>query len=384
MKMHKLLPYLLLAVAMVLPLASGCQTSSPIEQAVICQAVSKSGEPMQVTDNLTPDIGTIYCSVKLAAVQPKSIVKADWYLVKSSEAKLTDTIIGTGSVAAETPYVVCSFTRAGELLPRGDYQVNLYFDNKFVQSVPFQVQGAPAASNATLTDTTMCPSIDLLTEKPISSVSTFPNDASIIYCSTKVNGAQFNDQVKARWTYISGELAGFQGKTIAEQSTKVEGREYISFSLSPKAGKPFYLGDYSLGLYVDDRELVNLPFSVVAPADIKGPYIGETAIYAYTDNKTNVLNASAIFPVNISEVDFRVKIYNAPADTEMNIQWIIAKSDEAAVDNYLVKEDKNKIDGTLVVVAQMISGKDKFVKGDYVVKLLLDGQEKVAVPFKVQ
>ncbi len=68
----------------------------------------------------------------------------------------------------------------------------------------------------------------------------------------------------------------------------------------------------------------------------------------------------------------------------MNVQWIIAKSDEAAVDNYLVKEDKNKIDGTLEVAAKLTSGKDKFVRGDYVVKLLLDGQEKAAVPFKVQ
>ncbi|MCX6001212.1 MAG: hypothetical protein NTY79_01545 [Chloroflexi bacterium] len=54
------------------------------------------------------------------------------------------------------------------------------------------------------------------------------------------------------------------------------------------------------------------------------------------------------------------------------------------MDNYLVKEDKNKIDGTLEVAAKLIAGKNKFVRGDYVVKLLLDGQEKAAVPFKVQ
>jgi len=83
-------------------------------------------------------------------------------------------------------------------------------------------------------------------------------------------------------------------------------------------------------------------------------------------------------------VSFTVRMYNVPADTEMNLQWIIAKSDEAGVDDYLAKEDKSKIEGTLEITSKLISVKDNFVKGDYVVKLLLDGQEKAAVPFKVQ
>lgn len=384
MKINKLLLYLLVAIAMVLPLASGCINKSPIDQAVICQAVSKAGEPLMVADNLTPDVKTIYCSIKLAAVQPKSIVKAEWYLVKSAEAGLTDTLIGAGTVAAETPYVVCSFARAEALLPRGEYQIKLYFDNKFVQSVPFQVQGEPATSAATLSEATLCSSVDILTEKPIVSVSIFPNDASSIYCSVKVSGAQFNDQVKARWTYVVGELEGFQGKTVAERSSKVEGREYVYFSFGPKEGQPFPKGDYSLGLYVNDRELVKLPFTVVAPADLKGPYVGEMAIFTYKDKEKKEVNTSAVFTTDMSEVDFQIKIYNAPADTEMNVQWIITRSDDAGLMDYLVNEDKNKIEGTMLQTAKMISVKDKFVKGDYVVKLLLDGQEKAAVPFKVQ
>ena len=50
-------------------------------------------------------------------------------------------------------------------------------------------------------------------------------------------------------------------------------------------------------------------------------------------------------------------------------------------------EGRLAADGPLVVDTGRFTGrsvKDKFVKGDYVVKLLLDGQEKVAVPFRVQ
>ena len=383
MKMHKLLPYLLLAVVMVLPLA-GCINTSSIESAVICKEVSKSMAPLVVADNFTPDIKTIYCSVKLAAVQPKSNVRAEWYIVKSAEAGLTDTIIGTNNVAAETPYVAFPFIRGETLLPRGEYQVKLYFDNKFVQSVPFQVQGEAAASLATLSELALCSSIDMLTNKPISSVKIFPFDTRRIYCSVKVSGADFNDQVKSRWTYVGGDYEGLKGKTVAEASTKVEGSEYVSLSIGMPEGKYIPTGDYSVKLYVGDKEQVSLPFTVVSPADIKGPYVGETTIFTYKDKEKKEINATAVFPADMGEVDFRARIYNAPVDTEMNIQWIIASSDEAGVDNYLAKEDKSEVEGTLEITSKLISVKDKFVKGDYVVKLLLDGQEKAAVPFKVQ
>ena len=383
MKMYKIMVYLLAAIALVLPLA-GCINASSIESAVICKEVSKTGEPLQVTDNLTPDIGTIYCSVKLASPSAKSKLKAEWYVVKSEEAGLNDYLIGTETVAADAPYVVFAFARSEKLLPRGDYQVKLYFDDKFVQSVPFYVQGQAAASAVTLSDATICAGIDRLTGKPIAGTGIFPSDALSIYCSVKVSGARFNDQVKARWTYVGGELTGAKDQKIAESAVKVEGREYIYYSFGPKAGQPFPRGDYSLGLYVDDRELVNLPFTVVAPEDIKGPYVGLIAIYSYKDEEKKEVNATASFPVDTSEINFAARIYNAPADTEMNIQWIIAKSNEAGVDNYLIKEDKNIIEGTLEIATKLISGKDKFVKGDYVVKLLLDGQEKAAVPFRVQ
>ncbi len=258
---------------------------------------------MQVTDNLTPDIGTIYCSVKLTSPSAKSKLKAEWYVVKSEEAGLNDYLIGTETVAADSPYAVFAFARSDKLLPRGDYQVKLYFDDKYVQSAPFYVQGQAAASSTTLSDATTCAGLDQLTGKPVSITGIFPSDASSICCSVKVSGAQFNDQVKARWTYISGELAGFQGKTIAEQSAKVEGREYLSYSFGPKAGQPFPRGDYSVGLYVDDRELVNLPFSVVAPADIKGPYVGELAIYAYTDNRNERCSIRRLYSLRIYSRD---------------------------------------------------------------------------------
>lgn len=384
MNINKLLLYLVMAVAMVLPVASGCINKSPVDQAVICKAVSRSREPLMVADNLTPDVKTIYCSVKLAAVQPESNVKAEWYVVKSAEAGLTDTLIGSSTVAAETPYVAFVFTRAETLLPRGEYQVKLYYDNKFVQSVPFQVQGEAAPPAATLSESVLCSSIDRLTEKPIVSANIFPSNVSSIYCSVKISGADFNDQVKVRWVYEGGELGGDVEQKIAESSVKVEGREYLNFSISPKEGKPFPKGRYSVRFYVGDIEQLKLPFSVVEDGMLPALYVNETYVYAFKDKEQKEINRTSRFPIDTQEIFFRANIYNAPPGTPVDIRWTIVHSKEAAVDDYQFAEDKMVIDGTLPIAARLSISKDKLVRGDYSVRLLLNGEEKVVIPFIVQ
>jgi hypothetical protein len=384
MKINRLLVYVLMAAALALPLLAGCIGQLPIEGAVLCAGVSKTGEPLLAADNFTPDINTIYCSVKLRAPSVESRVRADWYVVKSDEAALTDTMIGSGTVDAETPFVVCSFARGEAPLPRGDYQVKLYYDDKFVQAVPFRVQGDPAASAATLSEAALCSSIDLLTEKPIGSVNIFPSDTPSIFCSVKVSGAGFSDLVKARWVYVGGELAGFEGKTVAEDSTKVEGREYVSFPIGRAEGKNFPTGDYNVNVYVGDKSQVSLDFKVVAAAAVPALYVGEAGTFAYADSEKKAANLTAQFPVDAAEIIFKVKIYNVPAGTPMSIQWIIVRSDEAGLDNEMIKEDKFSISGTDEPVVILTRGKDNFPKGDYAVKLLVNGEEKVSLPFKVQ
>jgi hypothetical protein len=373
-----------MAVVLALPLFAGCVSQPAIERATLCTAVSKTGEPLLASDNFTPDIKTIYCSVKLNAPSSKSTVRADWYLVKSDEAGLNDTMIGTGTVAAEAPFVVCSFSRSDVLLPRGDYKVKLFYDNKPVQEVPFVIQGEPAAPSVKLGDATMTTGIDVLSGKPLNSVSVFPAGSLVIYGSVRVSEADFNDQVKVRWIYEGGELGGDSEQKIAESSVKVEGREYLNFSISPKAGKPFPKGRYSLRFYVGDIEQLKLPFSVVDDSMLPALYISEAYVYAFKDKEQKEVNLTSRFPVDTTEIFLRAKIYNAPPGTQIDVQWIIVRSDEAGVDNYQVAEDKSIIDGTVETVTRLATGKDKLVKGDYSVRLLLNGEEKVVLPFKVQ
>ena len=384
MKIPLFIVYILAAISVLFILTLGCVNTSPIEKAVTCSKVSTSGEPVTAVNTFTPDAGIIYCSVKLTSTSLKSNVKAEWYVVNSEEAGLKNSLIGQGTVVAGTPYVVLQFTRSDKLLPRGDYEVKLYFDDALVQSVPFKVQGETTPSAATLSDATMCTSLDLLTDKPLDKIDVFPNDISKIFCSVKVNNGGFNTVIKARWTYVSGELEKMKGQIIYEPTTKAEGREYISFSIGMQPGKTLPIGQYNITLFVEGKEQVNVPFTVVDPASIKWPYVSEMSTFSYTDQDQKTATLTAQFPADAKQVNFRARAYSVPAGTELNIQWILDRSADATIQSKLIKEEKSKIEGTVEVRTSLVSKSDPFIKGDYLVKMLVNGQEVASLPFKVQ
>ena len=384
MKKYLLAVYMLVAISVLFVLVPGCAGTSPIEQATICSKVTQNGEPETIASIFTPDVSSIYCSVKLRSTSVQSKVKAEWYMVNSDNASLSNSMIGEGSIAAETPYVVLAFTRSDKLLPKGDYEVKLYFDNILVQSVQFKIQGEAASSAATLSDVTMCTSLDLLTNKPLDKTDIFPNDISIIFCSIKLNNADFNTAIKARWTYVSGEMENFKGKTIYEPTRKAEGLEYISFSIGMAPGKQLPIGQYNITLFVDGKEQVNVPFSVVAPSSVKWPYLSEMSTFAYTDQDKKAISLTARFPVDSKEINYKVRAYNAPAGTELVINWILDRGADGLIQEKLIKEDKSIIEGTVEIDGALITKSDPFVKGDYLIKVLIDGQEKLSFPFKIE
>jgi hypothetical protein len=380
MKIPRLMAVLVVGLALILP---ACASQSPVEQAVIASEVTSAGEPKTLADSFPPDVSNIYCSVKLATTSIRSTVKAEWYIVKSDEAGLTNSLIAQGTVVAGTQYVVLAFTRADRLLPKGDYEVKLYFDGKYALAVPFKVQGSSTAKGK-LSEATTCTGIDLLTNKPLDKVDIFPVDISKVYCSAKIDGADFTTNIKARWTYVNGPAEALKGKVIANPSAKAEGRQYVSFSIGMPVGKQFPTGEYAVTLFIEDNEQATLPFKVVDAAAIKWPYVSELSVFSYADpdKKTAVLMGQ--FAGDTKEIDVRAKAYNAPPGTVLNIQWVLARSTDGVWADELIKDDKNTIDGTVEIRGSITAVKTPFVKGDYLVKLLINGQETARVPFRVQ
>ena len=340
MKITRLTFYLMISTSFLLLGLAGCVNQSPIEQAVITDNVTRTGQPELAVDSFAPDVNNIYCSVKLSNVSASSTVKAEWYVAKSEEAGLTDSLIGNETLAASSPYIVFTFTRADKLLPRGDYEVKLYYDNKYQKSATFKVQGNASAPAATVSEATMCSAIDLLTNKPIDKIDTFPNDVSKIFCSFKVSGAGVNTVLKGHWVYVGGEIAALAGKTINDSSTTAEGRDFISFSIGVPPGKLFPNGEYDLKLLVEDKEVADLPFKVVAPASMPGPFFTGMSTFAYSGSDNNTIVLTSQFPADAPQVNLLIKAYNVPTDTTLDIQWIVAKSTDQTLIDQVVKEEK--------------------------------------------
>ena len=384
MKVTRLAFYLMLLSSLLLSGLAGCINQSPIDQAVITDNVTKTGQPALSVDSFAPDVNNIYCSVKLSNVAASSAVKAEWYVAKSDEASLTNSLIGNETLAASSPYIVFTFTRADKLLPRGDYEVKLYYDNKYEKSATFKVEGNISAPAASVSEATMCSAVDLLTNKPIDKIDTFPNDVSNIFCSFKVSGAGINTVLKGHWVYVGGELPALAGKTINDSTTTAEGREYISFSIAVPTGKLFPNGQYDLKLLVEDKEVADLPFKVVAPASIPGPFFAGMSTFTYSGSDNNTIVLTSQFPADAPQINLLVKAYNVPTGTTLDIQWIVAKSTDQTLIDQVVKEEKIKIQGSGPIVSSLISRSGPFITGDYQVKLLVDSQEIATVPFTVQ
>jgi len=374
-----------LAVLMIFSvLLSGCAGTPVIEQAVTCHSVSQSGQPGLIADTFSPDVETIYCTVKLSDAITGPSIKCEWLVVNSDEAKLKDYVLGTETVKAASPYVVFAFTRAENLLPLGDYAVKLYINDQYAQTVSFKVQGQAAESVVTFTDPVIATCIDEDTNQPLDKLDVLPNNAGMIFCTAKVVGAGFGTNIEANWIYVKGQLQGVTDRQFASGSLKTEGLDYVAFAVSPRAGTPFPIGEYTVKLLVDDKEKLNVPFKVVDSAGIPGPYLTEAVTFTVkgTDNAT--IDMTNSFAEKVDAINCHVKVNNAPADTEVKIQWILVKAAQGDVSDRKLNEDVQKVQGTSPVIASLIRKDDPFPRGKYVAKIFLNGEEKINVPFRVQ
>jgi len=89
-------------------------------------------------------------------------------------------------------------------------------------------------------------------------------------------------------------------------------------------------------------------------------------------------------PANTETIYARVKVNNAPQSTELKIRWILADSAQGDMADYQLKEDSLPVEGNMPIIIGLKRETDPFPRGEYLVKFMLNGNEKIAVPFKVQ
>ena len=112
---------------------------------------------------------------------------------------------------------------------------------------------------ASLSNATMCKSVDLETGEPLEKADTFTPATQVIYCSVKVSNATPDTQIGDEWLYLpSGDE---EGLLISDWSTTMEGTRYVPLSITrPENGWPE--GNYRVVFYLDDEEVLSVPFTV--------------------------------------------------------------------------------------------------------------------------
>jgi len=116
-------------------------------------------------------------------------------------------------------------------------------------------------TTASLSEATMCQSVDNDDMRPIDATDIFTTDTPEIFCSVKLSSAPPDTEVKAEWIYVQGELEDTGNYLIDDYSVTAEGTLYLGFSLTkPEAGWP--KGEYKVILYVDGKEKLSVPFTV--------------------------------------------------------------------------------------------------------------------------
>lgn len=97
--------------------------------------------------------------------------------------------------------------------------------------------------------------------RPFNTSNTFYVDSEMIYLTMKLNNAPSNTNIRVKVTYTGGEAASAVNSTIFEKSQAGQGSTGMAFSIKPPAGG-FYVGQYSIAVYANDKEQVATQFTV--------------------------------------------------------------------------------------------------------------------------
>jgi hypothetical protein len=145
-----------------------------------------------------------------------------------------------------------------------------------------QEPSSPSSQQASLSEATICKSVNLTTMAPIERADVFPPDFDIIYCSVKLSNAPSNTQVKVQWFDNNNQQ-------LLEKTITADGTRYIASSITRATAAPFTTGNYSVKLFLNGKEQVTVPFTLqastvptVQPAEVSLPNIFNEPKFGYT------------------------------------------------------------------------------------------------------
>ena len=286
-------------------------------------------------------------------------------------------------------------------------RIFLFFSICFVLATCLiSCKGKVSVSTADLKDAVTCKSVDPETKKPLEVASIFQPETPEIFCSVALINATKDAEVKAEWYYLQRDAEEITERMITDYALKAKGSVYLVFSLT-KPTNGFPVGDYKCKLYLDGKEKVEVPFQVESqsfsyqwdePSDQEksierqpppqrtgAAFLSEATMCMSVDPQSSKPDEIAdFFPPYVPEIFCSVKISNAPRNTAVLSEWIYVKGDVEGLENYKISEYTLQATGSTYLSFSLERGERDFPRGNYILKLSVDGKEELRVPFKVQ
>jgi hypothetical protein len=396
MSVVRALSLLLMAAVGVSSLA-GCSgevsfTTAKLSEATMCLGTDAETKPVNPTDEFGVTTTEIFCSVRLSNAPDDTEVLSEWVYLKGELEGVTNYVIDSFAITTEgTRYLEFSMTSPDDGWPKGEYKVVLYIDGKEEVAVPFMVTDVavppsqatfPPATveKATLTQATLALDVDA-ERKPINATTQFAPDTAEIHCSVLLSNATAGTEVLSEWYYVSGELQGVSNVLIdSVPITVAAGTQYLSFSLSiPDTGWP--VGEYELLLYLDDTNVISLPFSVVSTAVA----VTEATMTREVDAQNRPTDPATTFTPTTPRIYCSVFLQNVPEGSVMRFEWYYLRgSGLPYVDHLYAWNEEAWAGGSNYAWFSLDQPESGFYPvGDFMFVLYLDGVEHVRLPFSV-
>ena len=91
-----------------------------------------------------------------------------------------------------------------------------------------------------------------------------------------------------------------------------------------------------------------------------------------------------VFTPDTAKIYCSVGLANAGPDTEVKAEWVYVRGEDAALTNHVVADSSVKAEGTRDIAFSIERPDDGWPRGDYCVKLYLNGEQKITAPFAVK
>jgi hypothetical protein len=236
--------------------------------------------------------------------------------------------------------------------------------------------GEVSFTTASLSEVTMCLGVDA-ESKPVNPTDTFTVITPEIFCSVKLSNAPDETEVLSEWVYVKGELADVTDYVIDSIAITTDGTRYLQFSMEiPDDGWP--VGDYTLNLYIDGKDEVSVPFTVIATATLS-----EATMALGVDALSRPLNPASTFPPSTPEIFCSVLVSDAPAGTEVAAEWVYVSGELQGVSNMVIDSFALQVEGTDYVQFSLPIAADTWPTGQYLLNLYVDGTLQAQLPFAV-